>query len=224
MRPEDFEGWLHKTALGMTGRADHDDLVQEGRIALWRAWERADKDAPGLAGYLTMAAKGRMIDVATGARRLTGQEAPEGRVITTEKGRQARDRIREYLKAHPDASGVEIARGTGLSPATVSVQRKRLGVDDEIDAPGSLDALKDAGFDAGQADTVEALIEQAYMVGQVGRALEVLTANQRRYVSLRFWEGYTPQELRDAFGYDPAAVWREAKVRLRPVLEDLLVA
>lgn len=225
MDVSDFEKWLHQTAYGMTGAAEHEDLVQEGRIAIWKALARADHSDPGLAGYVTRAAKGRMIDVVTGARRQTGHEAPEGKVITNDRGRQARDKIRAYLADHPEATGAEIARQTGLSPATVSVQRKRLDVDTEIDAPGSLDALKDAGYDgAGYEQGLLDMIVQAYMVGQIHRALEVLTPNERRYVALRFWEDRTPQELRQAFGYDPAAIWRTAKARLRPVLEEILAA
>lgn len=225
MDVSDFEKWLHQTAYGMTGRVDHEDLVQEGRIAIWKALARADHSAPGLPGYVTRAAKGRMIDIVTGSRRETGHEAPEGKVVTNDRGREARDKIRTVLADHPEATGAEIARQSGLSPATVSVQRKRLGIDTEIAEPGSLQALKDAGYDApGREEGLLEMIVQAYMYGEVSQALGVLTANERRYVDLRFWEGYTPAELRKAFGYDPASIWRTAKVRLRPVLEELLAA
>jgi RNA polymerase sigma factor (sigma-70 family) len=220
----DFDGWLHRTASGMTGADGHDDLVQEGRIAMWKALERADQDAPGLAGYVTRAAKGRMIDVVTGRSTLTGHERPRQAAGTSKRGQEAREKIRAFLAHSPEASGAEIARGTGLSPATVSVQRKQLGIDTVIDEPGSLDALKDAGYDAPDHDALLDMIVQAYMYGQIRQALDVLTDNERRYVHLRFWEGYEPAELKAAFGYDPAAVWRTARERLAPVLEDLLDA
>lgn len=224
MNVTDFEGWLHKTASGMTSNeADHQDLVQEGRIEIWKALERADEGQATIAGYVTVAAKGRMLDIVSGRRRQVGHTAPEGKVVTNDRGREARAKIRAYLAHHPAASGADIARATGLSQGTVSVQRKKLGEDTEIDAPGSLDALKDAGYDAAGRD--EALIDmivQAYMYGQIRQALDVLTPNERRYVELRFWEGYQGSELKAAFGYDPGAIWSSAKRRLRPVLEEML--
>lgn len=221
----DFDGWLHRVALNLGGPDGHDDLVQEGRIALWQALHRADPSNDGWAGYVTKAAKGRMLDVVTGRRRLTGQEAAQESDRTTSRGRAARDKIRAFLRANPAATGAEIALGTGLSPSTVSVQRKLLDVDTDHGTPGSLDALKDAGFDS--PDPTANLLEyvvQAYMNGQIFRALDVLTTNERKYVILRFWEGYERAELKEAFGYDPVAVWRTAKARLRPVLEEVLRA
>lgn len=219
----DFEKWLHRTAFNMTGASDHEDLVQEGRIAIWEALAMADHSHPALAGYVTRAAKGRMIDVVTGNRRVTGHEAPEGKVVTNDRGRQAREKIRAVLANHPGATGAEIVRQTGLSPATVSVQRKRLDIDTELEEPGSLQALADAGYDPpGHEDGLLEMVIQAYMYGEISAALSVLTPNERRYVDLRFWEAYTPAELRKAFGYDPSSIWRSAKVRLRPVLEERL--
>lgn len=220
----DYEGWLHKVASGLVGPDRHDDVVQEGRVALWRALQRADLSNPGLPGYLTRAAKGRMMDIATGARRELGHEAPESAERTTPRGREARAAIRAYLRERPGATGSQIAAGTGLSPSTVSVQRKQLDLDVEHEEPGSLDALKDAGYDAPGGDDLLDMIERAYMVGRICDALSVLTPNERRYVELRFWEGYTAPQLRAAFGYDPAAVWRTAKARLRPALEQVLAA
>lgn len=221
----DFEGWLHKVALNLGGPHNHDDLVQEGRIAMWQALRKADMSNPGWAGYVTRAAKGRMVDVVTGRSRLTGQEAPEERDRTTSRGREARDKIRAFLAANPAASGKEIALGTGLSPSTVSVQRKQLDIDTVFEAPGSLDALKDAGYDSPE-ETLGLLeyIVQAYHHGQIRQALDVLTPNERKYVVLRFWEGYETAELKEVFGYDPGAIWRTAKERLRPVLEEYLAA
>lgn len=220
----DYDRWLHRVAGRMTGPVGHDDLVQEGRVAIWKAMQRADLSDPGLPGYLTRAAKGRMIDVVTGRSRQTGHEAPEEVDRTDARGRESRSKIRAYLRDHPNATGREIAAGTGLSAATVSVQRKKLDIDVEFDAPGSLDALKDAGFDAPQATALLDMIVQAYMHGEIRQALDVLTDNERRYVHLRFWEGYDAAMLREEFGYDPAAVWRTAKARLRPVLEQVLAA
>lgn len=220
-----FEKWLHKVASGMTGAVGHDDLVQEGRLAIWQALGKEDLDEERWPGYVALKARGRMLDVVSGRRRETGHEAPEGRTITNERGREARAKIRAYLAHHPAATGAEIARGTGLAPSTVSVQRKQLDIDAEVEEPGSLDALLDAGYDgSGYEAGLLDMIVQAYMHGEIRQALDVLTPNQRRYVHLRFWEGLTTTELTHEFGYDPQAVWRTARERLRPVLEELLAA
>lgn len=221
----DFEGWLHRVALNMAGPGGHDDLVQEGRIEMWRSLQKVDMTQEGWAGYVTKAAKGRMLDVVTGRSRLTGQEAPQERDRTTSRGREAREKIRAFLGANPDATGRQIAAGTGLPASTVSVQRRQLDIDTPIGEPGSLDALKDAGFDG--PDRAVGLLDrvvQAYMDGEIWAALDVLTPNERKYVVLRFWEGYDPTELKQAFGYNPSSIWVTARERLRPALEVLLEA
>jgi hypothetical protein len=60
-----------------------DDLMQEGRIEIWRLWQRKPGQRPG---YYANAARGRMRDVAFRTAKPTG--APE---------RKARDVTDEYL-------------------------------------------------------------------------------------------------------------------------------
>jgi RNA polymerase sigma factor (sigma-70 family) len=57
----------------------HDDLVQEGRIAMWRAMDTYDPTKCALPFWLTNAAKMRMKDVAYGSGKPTGHEAMRGR-------------------------------------------------------------------------------------------------------------------------------------------------
>ena len=220
VRLSDMEAWLHRVAHGMTDRAGHEDLVQEGRIAIWDALDRVDEGDPRWPGYVTLVARGRMLDVVSGRSRPLGAPKPEEVTRTTSRGREARERIRTYLAHHPGATGSQIAAGTGLSPSTVSVQRRQLDIDFDPGLPGSLDALVDAGYNPPvQTDLLEHVIA-AYARGEIMAALDVLTPNERRYVVLRFWEGYTSAELETEFGYNPAAVWRTAKERLRPILQE----
>lgn len=78
---EDYERWLHAEAykLQLPGRADHDDIVQEGRIAMWRALSSYDESLGSLPSWLTTAARTRMRDFAWGRGQATGHEAMRGR-------------------------------------------------------------------------------------------------------------------------------------------------
>lgn len=67
----DYDRWLHKAAndrLGV-GHAAHDDLVQEGRIAMWGQVEKHGREH---AGFMTSQARLRMGDVARGAKAFGG--------------------------------------------------------------------------------------------------------------------------------------------------------
>lgn len=74
----DYEGWLHRVATDIGHRADHDDLVQEGRIAMWRALRTYDEARGSLPSWLTSAARQRMRDVAWGHGQPTGRPATRG--------------------------------------------------------------------------------------------------------------------------------------------------
>lgn len=223
-----YNGWLHATAAEMVpfDAPRYEDVVQEGRIAMWRALLRADLDNVGLAGYLTTAARGRMLDVASGRKVEVGTEKKGQTGGTQANGTATRDRIRVYLREHPTATGTQIARDLGLSKATVSYQSKRLNADQEIMIVGSVDAFRESGS-MDIADPEGDLLDhvmRAYAAGVISQALDVLTPNERKYIVLRFWGGADPAELRREFGYEPNAIWRSAKQRLTPVLERLIAA
>lgn len=78
----DYHNWLYKTAMEMLPHAGHDpyidDLVQEGRIAMWRALEKYDDCKGTLAPWLTNAARMRMKDIAFGHGRWTGHTGRRG--------------------------------------------------------------------------------------------------------------------------------------------------
>ena len=63
----------------------------------------------------------------------------------------------------------------------------------------------------------------AYHRGEIAQALDGLTEAQRRYVLLRFWENASTPELKQAFGYDPKALWsRSGRSAAREALAESL--
>lgn len=63
-----YERWLHREAYRV-GRIDHDDLVQEGRIAMWK---QEVKHGGEHAGFMTSQAAMRMRQVAGGEKAFGG--------------------------------------------------------------------------------------------------------------------------------------------------------
>ena len=74
----DYEKWLHKVANSLTDTAQHDDIVQEGRVAMWRALSTYDESKGALASWLTRAAEMRMRHVAWGKGQPLGHEPMRG--------------------------------------------------------------------------------------------------------------------------------------------------
>lgn len=77
-----YRRWLHREAYRVAGPDDdrhHDDLVQEGYVAMWRAAQRYDPARGALPAFLTRAASQRMRHVAArGYRTWTGREPNRG--------------------------------------------------------------------------------------------------------------------------------------------------
>lgn len=74
-----YERWAHKLANDMQGvnSPDHDDLVQEARIAIWHALKKYDDTQGALPTYVTRAARWRMND-AHQRQHWTGQPTKQG--------------------------------------------------------------------------------------------------------------------------------------------------
>jgi DNA-directed RNA polymerase specialized sigma24 family protein len=71
----DFEVWLHREAYRVGGDfVPHDDLVQEGRIEMWRTLERRGPHA----GFMTQDAARRMREIARSGAREFGNEGKRG--------------------------------------------------------------------------------------------------------------------------------------------------
>lgn len=77
-------------------------------------------------------------------------------------------------------------------------------------------------LDGSDARAVAALaaVEWAYHDGDLRRALDSLTEQQRRYVILRFWYGWTPTEL-DAEFRQSRRLWRDVRYALGYQLRHL---
>lgn len=77
-----YHGWLYKVASNLLpgGYSDQnlEDLVQEGRIAMWRALDTLPEDFQAIPMWLTNAAHLRMKNVATGSGQPFGHQAVRG--------------------------------------------------------------------------------------------------------------------------------------------------
>ena len=86
-----YHNWLYKTAAGLLPAgyrdSDIDDLVQEGRIAMWKAYAAYDDCKGTLAPWLANAARMRMKDVATGHGRWTGHTGRRGWTDATDRNK-----------------------------------------------------------------------------------------------------------------------------------------
>ncbi len=86
-----YHRWLYKTAAAFLpdGFADPDldDLVQEGRIAMWKAYAAYDECKGTLAPWLVNAARMRMRDIAHGTGRYTGHAGRRGWTDAAGKGK-----------------------------------------------------------------------------------------------------------------------------------------
>lgn len=220
----DRRRWLAQVAFNMAkNQIEQDDLMQEGMIAMWRAFDSYDlKSGIPLDAWLQTKARYRMIDVRNGKSDF-GQMGSQGNGNPiSPRGVEARKKIREALAKNPKASGKELSQMTGLSPATVSVQRKKLNEDVEEPTYVSWEALADAGFDITTADTVIQSVISGYHEGLLAKSLDVLTPAERKYVVLRFWYGLERKELAAEFGYDPHSLWQTAKPKMEAALADAL--
>jgi DNA-directed RNA polymerase specialized sigma subunit len=88
----DYEAWLHKRAWLIGGPNTHDDLVQEGRIAMWQALSSFN-ELGALPAYLTTRANGHMLQCITRGH-WTGKE--KKKVGATNAGIQKRRLIDQF--------------------------------------------------------------------------------------------------------------------------------
>lgn len=86
----EYDLWLHKRAWQMQAVPnDHEDLVQEGRIAMWKALENHDPDKGALPSWLTVHAQYRMKEVVTRKTwtgmppRLHGSQSLDHRIVSS---------------------------------------------------------------------------------------------------------------------------------------------
>lgn len=191
---------------------------------MWRALGSFDPTKGNLDFWLKRSATDRMRTVVSGGTMTTSSDRKDSTGFTQARGDETRKRISEYTTANPGASGVAIAKALGISQATLSYQRKKMGTVTTAaaltDETVSFEAMLAAGWDLEGPDHLDS-VSVAYHAGEIYDALEVLTPAQRKYVVARFWGGMSSSELTAHFGYDPSSLWRDAKPKLQLQLADL---
>jgi RNA polymerase sigma factor (sigma-70 family) len=227
----DYEAWLHRRAWLMTGANSHDDLVQEGRIAMWQAFDNFDESRGALPAWLTMKANGHMLECIQRGH-WTGKEKKQAGA--TNAGIEKRRHIDRFRTRFKLETGVypttqQTAESLGMTLSSVS----RFLSNPAVEATGtqeySLEAMLDSdlGFEylLAAADLIDS-IQLAYHRGEIVQALDRLAPAQKRYVVLRFWCGYVTSELKTVFGYDPSGLWNSqkngARLKLREELAHLV--
>lgn len=170
----DYDSWLHARAHHLLPSTDHrhDDLVQEGRIAMWKAYGQHDRAKGALPSWLTQHANWHMREVISRGGKWTGSPPRSGN-----SGVDVKVRSVESLDAHltPESDHSPDDAAAGVAP---DIADQAMG---------------------------------AYHRGEIAEAIGLLSEAQQRYVRLRFAEDHRGAEMKDAFGYDPSALWNSAK-------------
>lgn len=204
---DDMLDWVKRLiARRYQGHSELDDLMQEGRIAVWRAWSDGERDHQRLI-YKAMNRAGDLLK----------QGQPFGkpradRAQNTARGAATREKLRafilEYVKLHSKRPTYrEMSEACGISLQSASTHYKRLylfsGVPEEMtvesfDRFPDLDGLGyfavDPGFDD---DTVNRLLVQDLMT--------VLSDTERLAIYLRYWEDQTYPAIGKVMGRHPTA-------------------
>lgn len=231
----DYEDWLHARANALTGPGQHDDLVQEGRLAVWQAAQSFEPGRGQLPHWVTFKAENRMKDVVT-RNTWTGRPLRSDgvRSSVTLKGLADRERISSFVRSCKEREGIpptqaRIARELGMSVGSVNRYLKTLTATTVAQASSTsleelLDSADGTSLLLSTADLTDS-ISLAYHRGEITRALDSLTLAQKKYVVLRFWCGYQSTDLTQVFGYDPKGLWDNkssgARVKLREALAHL---
>lgn len=75
---KDYESWLHRRAYQLNSVPErHDDVVQEGRIAMWQAYKKHDPSKGSLPAWLTQHATWHMKEVLSRGGTWTGKPKKE---------------------------------------------------------------------------------------------------------------------------------------------------
>ncbi len=108
-----FSKWLHAVANRLLGPADqmHDDLVNEGATAMWRAYEKtADFEYEGQRiSYAIKSAENRMKNLAWGTGQPLGHEAMRGSQPAKEVAILDNDDLDETFREKITASPADVA-------------------------------------------------------------------------------------------------------------------
>jgi RNA polymerase sigma factor (sigma-70 family) len=113
-----FDPWTKKVADDLTRSVDNDgfeDLVNEGRIAIWRSLDRFDPEQGALASWVTTAARQRMRNLRFGKARECGH-------IPLRGSREVEIAFHIEAGASEDESEDPIFRRTAVQPVDTPLQ------------------------------------------------------------------------------------------------------
>lgn len=114
---EDYDRWLHWFANHLLGPTHnlHDGLVNEGRIAMWRAFDKFDSSRGALPPWLTTAARTQMRFMAFGRGQPFGHEAHRGKRevtwVTTDKIQELQEMLTPEESDIADKAMIAYHRG-----------------------------------------------------------------------------------------------------------------
>lgn len=117
----------------------------------------------------------------------------------------ARWRMGEVLRRHELWTGTDNQRGHERFDPPIAVDPQ---------TPTYVDALVDGG------EIIDKVLSR-YHDGDIARALDELTDEQREYVIRRFWKDESYTDLFLHFKRNPSDLWKIAKVKLAKELEHL---
>jgi RNA polymerase sigma factor (sigma-70 family) len=123
---DDYEAWLHHRAHQMLPPTDHrhDDLVQEGRIAIWQAYDRYEPGKGALPSWLTRHATWHMTETLS-RRRWTGSpDRRAGRHVVQDAPTTS---LEQLLAPGDDHPGDETAAGVTPDIADMAMEAYHRG-------------------------------------------------------------------------------------------------
>lgn len=141
---KDYESWLHKRAYQLNSVSErHEDVVQEGRIAMWQAYKKYKPGKGALPSWLTQHATWHMKEVISRGGTWTGKPKKEttSRVpvrvtdVHSVDFTEAREGLSGSVSDHSGESGMAYHRGEvrealdGLTEAQRLYVKRRFGAE-----------------------------------------------------------------------------------------------
>jgi RNA polymerase sigma factor (sigma-70 family) len=195
-----------------------DNLPDHEVIARFEKW------AHSVAGNLTNPYRPLYDDVVQEALveawRILAVKGGKAAVSATYLTMNMRRRMRDVANGRPMYGGDRRPGPRTEPPATVSLDALAAGRDRDEDV--DLTELRDGyAHLLHAADLVES-VQLAYHDGDIGRALAELSPADRRYVTLRFWQGMSDVEIAALLGADKRNVGQSWHRRIKPRLREQL--
>jgi len=204
-----------------------DDLIQECMIVVWNWVEKGETRK----AYLKQKVRWRILqEMSTRGRAATGSAQSGHSAAEQAKGREARDKIKQYIKTYKaehgsEPSGVKISQALEMSRSNVARHLRDLHL---YDAPLQKQDVQIMSLDdnigggSGDSDGTEELSvvdlyaveesheEQSLLKASVAKAMTTLTERERGVVFDLYWLDHTFKELELSKKYGARATVRKA--------------